>query len=73
LVHFEPDGKPMGGPKDREAFARAFAARVNELVAQPELAIQFGKAGRARVESTFSWSSIAKQTTDLYRSLRARA
>jgi len=33
LVHFESDGTPMGAPKDRDAFARAFAARVNELVA----------------------------------------
>ncbi len=71
LVHFEPDGTPMGAPKDRDAYARAFASRVNELVAKPELAAEFGKAGRARVESTFSWTSIAKQTADLYRSLRA--
>ncbi len=70
LVHFEPDGTPMGAPKDREAFARAFAARVNQLIAAPELGAEFGRAGRARVESTFSWSSIAKQTVDLYRSLR---
>ncbi len=74
LVHFESDGTPMGAPKDREAFARAFAARVNELCADPARAAAFGKAGRARVEATFSWSAIAKQTADLYRSLRvARA
>ncbi|HKO50159.1 MAG TPA: glycogen synthase [Polyangiaceae bacterium] len=70
LVHFESDGTPLGAPKDREAFARAFAARVNELVADPALAAAFGKAGRARVEAMFSWSAIAKQTADLYRSLR---
>jgi glycosyltransferase involved in cell wall biosynthesis len=70
LVPFESDGSPMGAPKDREGFARAFAERVNQLVASPELAKQFSAAGRARVESTFSWSSIAKQTADLYRSLR---
>jgi starch synthase len=74
LVHFESDGTPLGAPKDRDAFARAFAARVNELVADPALAAAFGKAGRARVEATFSWSAIAKQTAELYRSLRvARA
>jgi starch synthase len=70
LVHFESDGTPMGAPKDREAFARAFAARVNELVADPKRAADFGKAGRARVEATFSWSAIARQTAELYRSLR---
>ncbi|MEI9947454.1 MAG: glycogen synthase [Pseudomonadota bacterium] len=70
LVHFESDGTPLGAPRDREAFARAFAARVNQLVADPALAQAFGKAGRARVEAMFSWSAIAKQTADLYRSLR---
>lgn len=70
LVPFEPDGTPLGAPKDRDAFARAFAARVNELVADPARAAAFGKAGRSRVEATFSWSSIAQQTAELYRSLR---
>ena len=70
LVHFEADGTPLGAPKDREAFARAFAARVNELVADPARAAALGRAGRARVEALFSWSSIARQTADLYRSLR---
>ena len=70
LVHFESDGTPLGAPKDRDAFARAFAARVNELVADPARASAFGKAGRQRVEARFSWSAIAKQTADLYRSLR---
>ena len=74
LVGFETDGTPLGAPKDRDAFARAFAARVNELVADPARAAAFGKAGRARVEALFSWSAIAQQTADLYRSLRvARA
>lgn len=71
LVHFEPDGTPLGAPKDRDAFARAFALRVNELVASPARAAAFGKAGRARVEAVFSWSTIARQTADLYRSLVA--
>ncbi len=70
LVPFESDGTPLGAPKDRQAFARAFAERVNQLVASPALAAELGAAGRARVESTFSWSSIAKQTADLYASLR---
>jgi len=70
LVNFESDGTPLGAPKDRDAFARAFAARVNELAFDPVRAAAFGKAGRARVEAMFSWSAIAKQTADLYRSLR---
>lgn len=70
LVGFETDGTPLGAPKDRALFARAFAARVNELVADPTRAAEFGKAGRARVQALFSWSAIAQQTADLYRSLQ---
>jgi len=70
LVPFESDGTPLGAPKDRDAFARAFAARVNQLVADPAKAAAFGKAGRARVEARFSWSAIAQQTANLYRGLR---
>jgi alpha-maltose-1-phosphate synthase len=72
LVTFEPDGTPMGGPKDREAFARAFATRVNELCADEPLARKMGEAGRKRVEEKFAWSSIAKQTARLYESLVAQ-
>jgi len=73
LVPFESDGTPLGAPKDRDAFARAFAARVNQLVADPVKAAAFGKAGRARVEARFSWSAIAQQTANLYRGLRRAA
>jgi starch synthase len=66
LVAFEPDGTPMGAPKDREAFALALATRVNELCADPALARRMGAAGRLRVEEHFAWSSIARQTAQLY-------
>jgi starch synthase len=42
---------------------------VNELCASPARAAEFGAAGRARVEATFSWAAIAKQTAELYRRL----
>lgn len=69
LVSFEPDGTPMGAPKDREAFARALATRINELCADPALARQMGDAGRKRVEDHFAWSTIARQTAQLYERL----
>ena len=72
LVPFEPDGTPMGAPKDREAFARALAARVNELCGDPLLARRMGNAGRKRVEEHFAWSSIARQTVRLYERLCAK-
>lgn len=71
LVSFEPDGSPMGGPKDRAAFALALATRINELCADPLLARRMGEAGRKRVEDHFSWSSIARQTVRLYERLCA--
>jgi len=45
------------------------AARINELVDDPELAARFGKAGRERAVEHFSWRAIAERTADLYRSL----
>jgi starch synthase len=72
LVSFEPDGTPMGAPKDRAAFARAFATRVNELCADELLAREMGAAGRKRVEDHFAWSTIARQTAQLYERLCAK-
>jgi starch synthase len=49
--------------------ADELAAPVNELLADPELAARFGKAGRKRAVEHFSWRAIAERTADLYRSL----
>jgi starch synthase len=73
LVPFEGDGTPKNEPKDRDAFARALADRVNELAADSALARRFGEKGRARVADRFSWSSIAEQTARLYERLVRRA
>jgi starch synthase len=51
------------------ANAAELAARVNELLADPELATRFGKAGRERAIEHFSWRAIAERTVELYRSL----
>jgi alpha-maltose-1-phosphate synthase len=72
LVSFEPDGSPMGGPRDRESFARALALRINELCENPVLARQMGDAGRQRVEDHFAWSTVARQTATLYERLCGR-
>jgi starch synthase len=49
--------------------AEELATRVNELLADQELATRFGKAGRKRAVEHFSWRAIAERTADLYRSL----
>lgn len=56
-------------PRDPEKFARDLAARVNQLIADPELCAKFGRAGRKRAEEKFSWTAIAAQTKALYEQL----
>jgi glycogen synthase len=53
-----------------EKFARDLAARVNQLMRDPQLRERFGKAGRKRAEENFSWSAIAAKTKALYESLK---
>jgi len=55
----------------RPGAPEALAKAINTLLANPELARSFGKAGRRRVEAQFSWDSIARQTRDLYAELVA--
>ncbi|MEO5719891.1 MAG: glycogen synthase [Chthoniobacterales bacterium] len=55
--------------KDPDRFARDLAARVNELIADPDLRARFGQAGRRRAEEKFGWSAIAAETKALYASL----
>ena len=56
-------------PRDPEKFARDLAARINQLMADPELCAKFGRAGRKRAEEKFSWPAIARQTKTLYEQL----
>jgi starch synthase len=56
-------------PRDPAAFARAFAERVNELIADPARARSMGEAGRRRAVESFDWRAIAHQTADVYRRL----
>ncbi len=66
LVPFEGSG---GAPRDPERFAADFAERVNRLLADPDQAERFGKAGRRRALDEFSWPAIAGQTARLYEEL----
>jgi glycosyltransferase involved in cell wall biosynthesis len=43
------------------------AEAINRLEASPDLRAQYGAAGRARVESQFTLSAMARATTALYR------
>ena len=52
-----------------ESFTAALAARVDELLSEPELAARMGKAGRDRVLLLFGWPAIAARTFELYETL----
>ena len=68
LVPFEQE--PVTGfPRHPESFAKALAARIAELLTDPEKCSRFGDAGRRRVEEKFSWTAIAHQTIELYTQL----
>ncbi|MDQ1709214.1 MAG: alpha-maltose-phosphate synthase [Frankiaceae bacterium] len=57
-------------PADEAAFAAAIAERVNAVLRDAGLARRYGVAGRARAIASFSWSTIAAQTAELYRRVR---
>jgi alpha-maltose-1-phosphate synthase len=70
LVPIEPGDDGTGAPRDPARFAADFAERVNALVADPGRAAEMGRAGRRRATEHFAWPAIARQTSELYRSLR---
>jgi alpha-maltose-1-phosphate synthase len=69
LVPIDQMGESPFEPISPEKFARNLAARINQLIADPELCAKFGRAGRKRAEEKFSWRAIAGQTRALYEQL----
>ena len=59
LVHYDPE--------DPRAFESGLAAAVNGLVADPDRAAAYGRAGRRRCIDEFSWARVAEQTLEIYR------
>ncbi|MFO0952890.1 MAG: glycogen synthase [Isosphaeraceae bacterium] len=66
LVPFEPKGRTDFEPVDPEGFASDLAHAVNSLLDDPERIRRMGLRARERVEHFFSWTSIARWTTDFY-------
>ncbi|HEX8675295.1 MAG TPA: glycogen synthase [Longimicrobium sp.] len=69
LVPLDAEGGGSVEPRDSDAFSRALAAAVNELMADPARRATMGTAARARVLAHFSWRAIAAQTLEFYREL----
>jgi alpha-maltose-1-phosphate synthase len=63
LVHYDAD--------DTAGYRARLAKAVNELVADPEKAERYGRAGRQRCVEEFSWTQVAEQTLDIYRKVCA--
>ena len=66
LVPLHPVGGTDFEPKDPAGFARDLADAVNALLDDPERLKRMGLRSRERVEHFFSWTSIARWTTDFY-------
>jgi starch synthase len=60
-----------GEPVEPATLARDFAARLNELVADPARAHAMGLAGRARAVDRFGWDVAAAETMRIYERLLA--
>ncbi|HEY0126429.1 MAG TPA: glycogen synthase [Blastococcus sp.] len=58
LAHYDPE--------DVGSFERGLAARMAELLADPDRAAAMGAAGRERVLAEFGWPAIAQQTVAVY-------
>lgn len=69
LVPVEQMKESPFNPTSPEQFARDLAARINQLMADPDLRAKFGTAGRKRAAEKFSWAAIAQQTKALYETL----
>jgi starch synthase len=59
LVHYDA--------QQPEEFEAGLAEAVNALVADPDRAAAYGRAGRQRCIDEFSWAHIAEQTLEIYR------
>jgi len=66
LVPLEVAGPSDVEPRDPEQFSKDLAGAVNRLLDHPELRHTMARKARARVEEQFSWTSIARQTLEVY-------
>jgi len=66
LVPIDQVQDGTGTPRDPERFVADLAAAIIETVADPEQAARWGRAGRERARTEFSWDSIAETTKALY-------
>jgi len=71
LVPFEPLSKDNPEPEDPDRYAEGLARAVNELLASPDDLKSMAAAARKRIETHFTWKTVARKTLDFYKKLRA--
>jgi starch synthase len=69
LVPIEQVSDGTGTPVDPERFVADLAAAMTRLIKDPARATAMGLAGRRRAVEHFSWSRIAVDTLEVYRSV----
>ncbi|MDT7790188.1 MAG: alpha-maltose-phosphate synthase, partial [Pseudonocardiales bacterium] len=69
VVHGETGLLVHYNERDLSTYRHALAQTINELITDPERAQRYGAAGRKRAEQEFSWSTMAQQTVEVYRSV----
>jgi len=69
LVPIEQVADGTGAPVDPDKFVADLAEALTTLLLDPKRAKEMGRAGRRRAVKMFSWSTIAQQTTAVYRSV----
>ena len=69
LVPIDQLSDGTGTPTDPEVFVADLARTLTEVVSDPALAAQMGRAGRVRAEEMFSWGQIAASTREIYAGL----
>jgi len=69
LVRLEPAGQGNFEPRDPEVFSQDLATSINLLLDSPDTLQTMGRKARERVERHFSWTHIAQQTLEFYKTL----
>jgi starch synthase len=69
LVPIEQLGDGSGTPVDPDRFVADLAVALTKLIKDPQRAATMGLAGRRRAVDHFSWSRIAQDTLEVYRSV----
>jgi alpha-maltose-1-phosphate synthase len=72
LVPIAQASDGTGTPLEPDRFVADLAAAINALLADPERAAAYGRAGRERAVREFSWAAVAERTADVYRAVLGR-